>query len=108
MTGLLLGLVLGVGLFLVWWSCWVPAAGSVVRHRRSGPLHRLADDIVQAGFSGLSLRTLGAACVIALSRPQRGLVALVRGATRPASVRKFTSAHPLAQCGMRHSAQIDA
>ena len=65
MTGLLLGLVLGVGLFLVWWSCWVPAAGSVVRRSRPGPLHRLADDIVQAGFSGLSVRTLAAASVIA-------------------------------------------
>ncbi len=99
MTGLLLGLVLGVGLFLVWWSCWVPAAGSVVRQRRPGPLHRLADDIVQAGFSGLSLRTLGAACVIALSRPQRGLVALVRGATRPASVRNLRVLTPWPNAG---------
>ena len=24
MTGLLLGVLLGLGLFLVWWSCWVP------------------------------------------------------------------------------------
>ena len=66
MTGLLLGLGLGLGLFLVWWSCWVPPEAPVPRRRREGPLDRLADQIVQAGFAGLSVRTLLAACVVAL------------------------------------------
>lgn len=65
MTGLLLGLTLGLGLFLVWWSCWDPAERPVPRVRRAGPLDQLSDEIVQAGFSGLSVRTLLAACVIA-------------------------------------------
>jgi tight adherence protein B len=65
MTGLLLGLLLGVGLFLVWWSCWVPPEQPVVRTRRAGPLDRLSDEIVQAGFQGLSVRTLLGAGVIA-------------------------------------------
>ena len=66
MTGLLLGLGLGLGLFLVWWSCWVPPQAPVPRRRRHGPLDRLSDEIVQAGFAGLSVRTLLAACAIAL------------------------------------------
>jgi tight adherence protein B len=65
-TGLLLGLGLGVGLFLVWWSCWVPVERPVPRARRAGPLARLSDEIVQAGFAGLSVRTLLVSCVIAL------------------------------------------
>lgn len=65
MIGLLLGLVLGVGLFLVWWSCWVPAPRPPATTTRRGPLDRLSDEIVQAGFAGLSVRTLLAACVIA-------------------------------------------
>ena len=65
MTGLLLGLLLGLGLFLVWWSCWVPAERPVPRAHRAGPLDRLSDEIVQAGFQGLSVRTLLSGGVIA-------------------------------------------
>jgi tight adherence protein B len=64
MTGLLLGLTLGVGLFLIWWSCWVPAPGTS-RTRTPGPLARLSDEVVQAGFAGLSVRTLLAFSVVA-------------------------------------------
>ena len=65
MTGRLLGLLLGIGLFLIWWSFWVPAPREPRVARPSGPLVRLSDEIVQAGFAGLSVRTLLAACVIA-------------------------------------------
>jgi tight adherence protein B len=64
MTGLLLGLLLGVGLFLIWWSCWVPTPGTL-RTRPPGPLARLSDEVVQAGFAGLSVRTLLAFSVVA-------------------------------------------
>ena len=64
MTGLLLGLTLGAGLFLVWWSCWVPAPRPA-RSRRPGPSARFGDELVQAGFAGLSPRTLLASCVVA-------------------------------------------
>ena len=54
------------------WGCsWSGgAAGSapeqpVARARRAGPLDRLSDEIVQAGFQGLSVRTLLGAGVIA-------------------------------------------
>ena len=65
MTGLLLGLLLGLGLFLIWWSFWVPAPRGPRTAKRIGPLGRLSDEIVQAGFAGLSVRTLLASCVIA-------------------------------------------
>ena len=65
MTGLLLGLLLGLGLFLVWSSCWVPSERPVPRTHRAGPLDRLSDEIVQAGVQGLSVRLLLGAGVIA-------------------------------------------
>jgi tight adherence protein B len=63
MTGLLLGLTLGLGLFLIWWSVWVPAPRPAGLAARVGPLDRLSDEVVQAGFNGLSVRTLLASCV---------------------------------------------
>ncbi len=65
MTGLVVGLGAGVGLFLVWWSCWVPSPGAPAPVRRAGPLSRLSDEIVQAGFSGLTLRSLLVSCIVA-------------------------------------------
>ena len=65
MTGLLLGLTFGVGIFLIWWSLWVPTPREARAVTRVGPLERLSDEIVQAGFTGLTVRTLIAACVVA-------------------------------------------
>lgn len=65
MSGLVVGLGLGVGLFLVWWSCWVPSPGVPEPVGRDGPVRRLSDEIVQAGFSGLTLRSLLVACAVA-------------------------------------------
>ena len=64
MTGLLLGLTLGLGLFLVWWSCWVPSTAATTT-RTPGVIATVSDEIVQAGFAGLSVRTLTAASVVA-------------------------------------------
>lgn len=66
MTGVGLGLALGTGLFLVWWSCWVPAPRTEVRAGRTGPLDRLRDELVQAGFAGLSVRSLLALCLVSV------------------------------------------
>lgn len=50
--GLLLGLLLGAGLFLVWWSCWnEPVSGEDDAPARQGRLRRL---IAQAGIARLS------------------------------------------------------
>ncbi len=66
MTGLLLGLVLGTGLLLVWTSCWVPEAKSERAAPKVTARDRLEDEIVQAGFTGLSVRMLCVSCLLAL------------------------------------------
>ena len=67
MTGLLLGLLLGAGLFLIWWSCWEvePSPESA----DTGPrwLRRIGDDIAEAGYEALSTRMLLTACVVAFA-----------------------------------------
>lgn len=47
----LTGLLAGVGLFLIWWSTWVPEeVGRTEAIGRQGPWTRLQDELVQAGF----------------------------------------------------------
>jgi tight adherence protein B len=65
MTSVALGLMFGLGLYLLWWSCWIEPPVDNRRERRAGPLTRLTDDIVQAGLSGLGARGLLAGCVAA-------------------------------------------
>lgn len=48
--GLLVGLSAGVGLFLIWWSCWVPEETPTEAPRRETLRHRLKDELTQAGF----------------------------------------------------------
>jgi tight adherence protein B len=67
MRGPLLGLLLGVGLFCIWWSTWVPDAVATVRVRRPGLTDRLQDDLVQAGYDGMGARSLLSACVVAFA-----------------------------------------
>jgi tight adherence protein B len=64
-TGLGVGALLGGGVFLIWWSCWTPRPRHGGRGRSVGVFDVLRDDIVHAGFSGLSVRALLGACVIA-------------------------------------------
>lgn len=77
MTALGLGLVLGCGLFCVWWACWsVPAREPSVR------TSRLRELVQQAGLPDLAPRAVVVACgacfVVAL--------ALVQAVTRTAPV----------------------
>ena len=65
-TGSLLGLLLGCGVFCIWWSAWVPA-GSRPASRRPSFGDRLADELVQAGYASMGPRTLLTACAIAFS-----------------------------------------
>lgn len=59
MTPALAGAVLGVGLFLIWWSCWEsPAHGN--RARKPG---RLADLLAVAGVDRVSARGLAGTCL---------------------------------------------
>ncbi|CCH76781.1 conserved membrane hypothetical protein [Nostocoides japonicum T1-X7] len=67
MNGLLVGLLLGSGLFLVWWSCWEPEPPGSGRDGGPHWLRRLGDDIAEAGYESLSTRMLLTACVIAFA-----------------------------------------
>lgn len=42
-TGVLLGLALGAGLCLIWWSFWPPVTPRAQRRRREGLLRRRLD-----------------------------------------------------------------
>jgi tight adherence protein B len=62
--GVGLGLVLGVGLFCIWWSFW-PRPESSRAPRRSHLVSRLSDELAQAGFDAVIPRTLLGVCVMA-------------------------------------------
>jgi tight adherence protein B len=62
--GLALGLVLGIGLFCIWWSFWPRREASAVRPK-AGMVSRLSDELVQAGYDAVTPRSLLGACVIA-------------------------------------------
>ena len=47
--GVGVGLLLGPGLFCIWWSFW-PREDAPVRARRAGLMTRLADQLAQAGL----------------------------------------------------------
>ena len=61
--GSLVGLLLGVGLFLVWWSCWVPGQPRA----RSGErwADRVQDMLRQAGVESVTPTALAWTCVAA-------------------------------------------
>jgi len=63
--GLLLGLGVGAGLFLIWWSCWVPQPPVPGSDRRPAVIRRLSDDLAQAGYESMSPRMLLGACASA-------------------------------------------
>jgi len=60
MSGVLVGLVLGLGLFCVWWSWWPPSPRRPSRRR--GVVLRLSDDLAQAGVESVSPRALISTC----------------------------------------------
>ena len=63
MAGLAVGLLLGSGLFCIWWSCW-PRDVVASRSRRR-LLPNLADELVQAGFEAVRPLALLAGCAAA-------------------------------------------
>ena len=64
MTGFVLGLLLGCGLFCLWWSAWVPEP-KPVRPQRASLMDRLRDELVQAGYQAVGPRSLVVACLLA-------------------------------------------
>ncbi|KRE41983.1 type II secretion system F family protein [Knoellia sp. Soil729] len=65
MTGIILGLLFGTGLFCIWWSCWVREEDP---ERTSEPpklMRVLRDELVQAGYPSVTARTLLVGCSVA-------------------------------------------
>lgn len=77
MTAFGLGLVLGLGLFCIWWAFWErdPAPDGP---RSLGPLDRLSDEIAQAGYTSLTPGNIVTASAVA----GLGVLAIVFGTTR--------------------------
>jgi tight adherence protein B len=63
MTPLLVGLLVGMGLFCVWWSFW-PADEAPAAGRRPGLRDRLQDEITQAGYTSVSPSNVLTACLV--------------------------------------------
>jgi tight adherence protein B len=78
MTGLLFGLMFGIGLFLLWSACWVPEPGASPRRARPRMLQSLDDSLHQAGFGSMTPRQFLVACAIAFSCTFLLVAALVR------------------------------
>lgn len=74
MTGFVVGLLLGCGLFCVWWSAWVPEPPSTTP-RRVSLMDRLRDELVQAGYQSVGPRSLVAACLAAFVIVALGVLA---------------------------------
>jgi tight adherence protein B len=62
MAGELVGLMLGAGVFCVWWSFW-PSRPRRLRRRPAIDV-RLADELSQAGVRGVSVQALLVSCVV--------------------------------------------
>ena len=64
MTGVGVGLILGIGLFCIWWSFW-PRQEPSGAPRKAGLASRLSDELAQAGYDAVTPRSLLGACVMA-------------------------------------------
>lgn len=63
--GVVVGLLLGAGLFLVWWSCWAPddaGAPDDAPPGSRGPAARLRETLLQAGIEAVSPSALVVTC----------------------------------------------
>jgi len=62
--GVGVGLVLGIGLFCIWWSFWPRQESSGVP-RKAGLASRVSDELAQAGYDAVTPRSLLGSCVMA-------------------------------------------
>lgn len=62
MTGIVVGLLFGTGLFCIWWSFWVRDADPDSQPEPPVLVRRLRDDLVQAGYPTITPRTLLFGC----------------------------------------------
>jgi len=62
--GVGVGLVLGVGIFCIWWSFW-PRREPSAAPPKAGLTSRLSDELAQAGYDAVTPRGLLSACAVA-------------------------------------------
>lgn len=67
MTGIVVGLLFGTGLFCIWWSFWVRDANPGRQPEPPALIRRLRDDLVQAGYPTITPRTLLVGCGVAFA-----------------------------------------
>lgn len=77
MTGVLVGGLLGSGLFLIWWSAW-PRESRTRGPREHPVLRRLQDELNQAGYRGIGPVGLLTSCAIAFLLVLATVTALTR------------------------------
>ena len=82
--GVIAGLVLGAGLFCIWWSFWTPAEQVVDGPRSPTLSDRLTDELLQAGMVSVGPRALLTAC--AVSALLSGLFVLAVSSAPPIAV----------------------
>jgi len=61
-VGVIVGLLLGAGLFCIWWSCWTP--GPPRPARVGGRGDRVRDTLKQAGLESVSPGAVAAVCAV--------------------------------------------
>ena len=97
--GAALGLLLGLGLFCVWWACWPVASADGADDSapaRPGWSDRLRDDLTAAGVQGLSPSVLAAASVMVGVVVGAGSLAVSGAPPVAACFGLITAAAPLA------------
>ncbi|EAP99827.1 hypothetical protein JNB_06649 [Janibacter sp. HTCC2649] len=65
MTGVVLGLLFGTGLFCIWWSFWVREEDPDRESESPKLIRRLRDELVQAGYPTVTPRALLVGCTAA-------------------------------------------
>ncbi len=63
MRGLAVGLMLGLGLFCIWWSTW-PRESAPPRAGKTGVSDRLRDELAQAGYVSVTPGNVVTACIL--------------------------------------------
>jgi tight adherence protein B len=76
--GVVVGLMLGIGAFCVWWSFWTPSPPR--ERRRGGRVDRARNVLAQADLEGVTLQGLAVGCAAVGIVAFLGVVALSRSA----------------------------
>jgi tight adherence protein B len=97
-AGALVGMLLGTGLFCLWWACWVP---DPPRRRRGGLGDRARDVLAQAGVQSVTPQAFAVTCVGAGLTAAVGVLAISRSPTLAAAFGLMAAWLPVTLVRMR-------